>query len=112
MLMMLVFYNLHLEEELSCAEAMRHSGFDQFVAGRYFFFYYSSEIALIWLFLNLPALMLSSLMELVIRPLTFATVTGHDLSWIRAGFIVITASAQWALIGYGLSRWRRRTSYK
>jgi hypothetical protein len=111
-LMALLFLQLHPEEELTCSEALQVSVFDLFIADRYFFFNYSSLIARIWLFLNLPALMLSSLSELLIRPITHTALTGYQLSWVRAGFITMYATVQWALIGIGLGWRRRRNSYK
>ena len=111
-LMPLFFFQLHSPEDVGCTEAVQHSSFDQLVAGRYYFFNYSSAASRVWLFLNLPALLLSRLLEWAINPLTYSAVTVYDLSWIRAGLIVTSASAQWALIGYGLSKLRRRASYK
>ena len=110
--MLLFFLQLHAPGEASCAEAVRPAFFDQSIAGRYYFFHYSSEASRVWVFLNLPALWLSVLLEWAIKPLTNSTVTLYDLSWIRAGLIVTSASAQWALIGYSLSKLRRRASYQ
>jgi hypothetical protein len=111
-LMLLFFFQLHAPGEASCAEAVRPSAFDRAVAGGNYFFHYSSEASRFWLFLNLPALLLSALLEWAIKPLTYSAVTVYGLSWIRAGLIVTSTSAQWALIGYGLGKLRRRASYK
>ena len=111
-LMLSLFFQLHTAEEVHCTEALQVSIFDQFIAGRYFYFNYSSDITQLWLFLNLPAWLLSTLLEWMIAPLTYSTVTGYELSWIRASFIVTIASVQWVLIGYGLNKWWRSQAYQ
>ena len=111
-LMVLVFFQLHPPEEVSCGEGIQHSIFDRFIAGGYFFFYYSSEVARAWVYLNLPALLWSHLLESIFEPLTDSTVSGYHLSWVRAGFVVMSTSAQWALVGYGHTKLRRMGSYE
>ena len=87
-------------DEKKCSEAFVSSLLDFEVAGRAFFFNYSSSFATGLFVVDLPAIVVGYLAADLV-PITFGpgTYTGADLSWIRAYAILMTTSVQWFMLG-------------
>ena len=93
--------------EVKCSEALVSSSLDFDVAGRKFFFNYSSSFATSLVIIDLPAIVVGYLAADLV-PIAFGPYSGVDLSWIRACAILVTTSAQWFMlgkIGSLFSRW-------
>src|SRR6185295_14450268 len=86
--------------EVKCSEAFVSSLLDFDIAGRSFFFNYSSSFATGLMVVDLPAIVFGYLAADLV-PIAFgpSSYTGADLSWIRAYAILMTTSVQWFMLG-------------
>jgi hypothetical protein len=84
--------------EVKCSEAFVSSPLDFDLAGRSFFFNYSSSFATGLIVVDLPAIVVGYLAADLVT-IAFGPYSGADLSWIRAYAILITTSVQWFMLG-------------
>jgi hypothetical protein len=84
--------------EVKCSEAFVSSSLDFDLAGRSFFFNYSSSFATGLMIVDLPAIVVGYLAADLV-PAAFGPYSGADLSWIRAYVILMTTSVQWFMLG-------------
>jgi hypothetical protein len=79
-------------------------------AGRPFHFTYQSWVLKSVLLADLPAMLVASLTDLLVWPVSFVThVGGYEVSYIAAGLLLVVATWQWLMVGRALEK-RFRTA--
>jgi hypothetical protein len=81
------------------------------LAGRPFHFTYQSWVLKSVLLADLPAMLVASLTDLLVWPVSFVTRVGrYEGSYIGAGLLFVMATGQWLIVGYELERrFRKKT---
>jgi hypothetical protein len=81
------------------------------LAGRPFHFTYQSWILKSVFLADLPAMLVASLTDLLVWPVSFVTHVGiYEGSYIAAGLLFVVATGQWLIVGCALERrFRKKT---
>ena len=79
-------------------------------AGRYFHATYESLLLMVLVFLDLPAILFSAI---ILNPFyyIYPNICVYTASWIDAVVVLLCASVQWLIIGYGIE-WLFRKDFK
>ena len=109
----LIFFGFALNgmwsfEEIGCTEAVQRSALDRPVAGRIFFFNYSSDITRALVVANLPALAIADQL-VALADSGYGGFSYANRSWANAIGYVLWTTLQWlflsTLISTALRRW-------
>lgn len=74
-------------------------------AGRPFHFAYQSWVLKSVLLADLPAMLVASLIDLLLWPVSFVTHVGrYEASYIAAGLLFVVATGQWLVVGCAIER--------
>jgi hypothetical protein len=81
------------------------------LAGRPFHFTYQSWVLKSVFLADLPAMLVASLTDLLLWPVSIVTHIGrYEGSYIAAGLLFVVATGQWLIVGYALERrFRKKT---
>lgn len=80
------------------------------LAGRGFHWHYESSLLKFLAFVDIPGLLLSLLIGLILVPIFYflPPIGAYDESWFTAGLLLLGTSIQWQIIGFWLEQVVRR----